>query len=402
MEYLLPRFHYTIRLMDTMADHKVKTFTVQLSEWTGENLLNCFGADECMKACPAGPGDISIADLNEATRNTAPLEGAILKFTADCVQCARCDTVCPPAAGRSRMMLSLKEKMASQGASPKTHARYFALKGHDKGPFRRAVWNALVKLKWAIDPRDKLKRSRLSSHVSKENLRHAEHLVYLGCYIFTKTSSAAQAVDVAERLNLDYEVLGGLETCCGWPSLLAGRTAEAEDYHERLAELVRRVSPRYAVTGCAECFMSLQVIKEKYKMDFTPLTVPMWLNMFADRLKLHKTAETVTFHDSCHISRKAGLPKPARDLISRMVDIEEMPRSGPDNTFCCGYWGLDSDLELEKSIHLDRFAEAQKTGASTMVVECVTCMESFSKHAPLAGVRIRDALDMVHESMAAP
>jgi Fe-S oxidoreductase len=209
-------------------------------------------------------------------------------------------------------------------------------------------------------------------------------------------------VDVAERLGLDYEVIGGLESCCGWPSLLAGRTAEAEDYHARLAGLVARVSPRYAVTGCAECFMALREIKEKYKMDFEPLTVPMWLNMFADRLRLKKTAETVTFHDSCHISRKAGLPKPARDLLWSMADVVEMPRSGYAGASCCGYWGLGADPELEKSMHLDRFAEAKKTGATTMVVECVTCMESFSKHAELAGVRIRDALDMAHERMTAP
>ena len=184
--------------------------------------------------------------------------------------------------------------------------------------------------------------------------------------------------------------------------MLAGRTAEAEDYHAHLAGLVGQVSPRYAVTGCAECFMSLLAIKEKYKMDFEPLTVPMWLDMFADRLGLSKTAEKVTFHDSCHVSRKAGFPKPARDMISRMADIVEMPRSGPADTFCCGYWGLDSDPLLEKSIHLSRFGEAEKTGASTMVVECVTCMESFSKHSDLAKVKIRDALDMVHERMTRP
>jgi Fe-S oxidoreductase len=388
--------------MNQMTNPDAKTFTGQIAEWTDENLLNCFGADECMKVCPAGPGDISIADLNEATRDTAPLQGAILKFTADCVQCANCDTACPAAAGRSVMMLALKEKMAAQGFSPKTHERYFALKGHDKSLWRRAVWNALVKVKWALDPRDALKRSQLSPHVGKKGLRHAEHLVYLGCYIFTKTSSAAQAVDVAERLGLDYEVIGGLDSCCGWPSLIAGRTAEAEDYHAHLAGMVGQVSPRYAVTGCAECFMSLRAIKEKYKMDFEPLTVPMWLNMFADRLRLSKTAEKVTFHDSCHVSRKAGLPKPARDLIARMADIVEMPRSGSADAFCCGYWGLGNDPAMEKSIHLDRFGEAEKTGAATMVVECVTCMESFSKHASLAGVRIRDALDMVHERMTGP
>lgn len=379
-----------------------KSFADEVAGWNGENLLNCFGADECMKACPSVPEGLTIADLNAATQDDRPLQGSTLKFAADCVQCARCDTVCPSAAGRSVMMLRLKEKMAKSGMSPATHKKYFALKGYDKSQLRQAAWNAFVKAKWRVNPADGLKSSLLSRHIDNENLRKAEHLVYLGCYIFTETMSAVQTVDVAERLGLDYEVIGGLKSCCGWPSLLAGRTAEAEDYHAYLADLVRKVSPKYAVTGCAECYMSLRKIKDKYGMDFTPLTVPMWLNMFAGELGLVNGGEKVTFHDSCHISRKTGYPEPARELISRMADIAEMPRSGQVNTYCCGYWALNANPELEKSIHLDRFAEAEATGASTMVIECVTCLESFSKHSNLTKVEIRDVLDMVHERLSRP
>lgn len=376
-----------------------ETFSRELARWAGFNLVNCIGVDECMKACPVVDPSLSIAELNEATREGAPLTGAVLKFASDCVQCGRCDTVCPTAAGRSLMMLSLKEKMAQTGAAPATHRKYFALKGYDKSATRRTAFNMFMKARWRLDKVERLKSEKLAPHIDKEDLRSAEYLLYFGCYIFTKETSAAMTVDIADRLGMDYEVLGGLKSCCGWPSLLAGRTGEAEDYHGYLADVIQRAEPKYAVTGCAECFMSLRKIKDKYSMSFEPLTIPMWLNMFSEKLNLRRDEVPMTFHDSCHISRKANTPEPARELLSKMAPVTEMRRSGPKDTFCCGYWGLGGDEAKLKAMHLSRFDEAKGTGAGAMVVECVTCLESFSKSASGSGIRTRDIVELVHERM---
>ncbi len=380
----------------TMA---MKTFSTQLSEWVELNVLNCIGVDECMKVCPAVDPGLSIKELNEATRDGGVLTEATLKFAADCVQCGRCDSVCPTVAGRSVMMLKLKEKMAESGLSPESHKKYFALKGHDKSRIRQAGFNAFMKARWKFGGGEKLKSEKLAPHIDKERFKKAEYLFYFGCYIFTKERSAVQCVDMADRLGMDYEVLGGLISCCGWPSLMAGRTEESEDCHKHLAGLIDRSSPRFVITGCAECFMSLNKVRVKYDMAFEPLTTPMWLNRFADRLDLKKDDSAVTFHDSCHISRKSGMPEPARELLSRLNPVTEMKRSGPDDTFCCGYWGLHSNPANLKSIHNSRFDEAMGTGADTMVVECVTCLESFAESVKPAGPKVVDIVSLVYERM---
>ena len=383
-----------------MSDTTVaKSFSAEIAEWSEFNLLNCIGVDECMKVCPVVDPALGISELNEATRPGAPLTEATLKFAADCVQCGRCDTVCPTAAGRSVMMLSLKEKMARQGKSPSYHDKYFALKGHDKGSIRRAGFNAAIKAKWKLTGAESLKSQKLAAHIDKAKFRKAEYLFYFGCYIFTGESSAAQCIDIADKLSIDYEVLGGLKSCCGWPSLIAGRTGEAEDYHGELARLVGKSSPQFVVTGCAECYMSLNKIKAKYDMGFTPLTTPQWLNRFGDRLGLSSKDEPVTFHDSCNISRKSGMPEPARELLGKLNPIVEMDRSGQRDTYCCGYWGLNSDKKILDNIHTSRLEEAKSTGAATMVVECVTCLESFSHSAISSGVKVADIVGLVHERM---
>ena len=376
-----------------------KTFAAGIDDRAWAGLKSCYGADECIRVCPVSDKTLTAAELNDATRPDAPFNPRTLAFAAECVQCGRCDPVCPSQAQRSVMMLHLKEKMVWENKSPASHARYFQLKGPDKSVFKREAFNGIMKARWRLSASERSKADKLGPHIDKEKFRKSEFLLYFGCYIFTKEFSAVHTVEIAERLGLDFEVLGGLKSCCGWPQLLAGRAREADNYHLTLSEYIARSSPKYVVTGCAECFMALCKVKERYQPSFTPLTTAMWLNMFSGRLGLRRDFIPVTFHDSCHISRKAKMPQPARDLLEALNPLVEMPRSGPVNTFCCGHWGLKSNPAKDKEIMDDRLREARDTGAKTMVVECVTCLETFAEASSSSGVRVVDILSLARERM---
>ena len=365
----------------------MRTFLEELESWVDYNLKNCIGVDECMKVCPVVDKDLPIKKLNEATRPGTPVPPDIAKFAEECIQCGRCDAVCPTTAGRSIMMLYLKAKLAMQDIEPDAYRKYLRMKGHDKNPLLIGAFNMIFRRKIG----------RLGRHVDKKRFRKSPLLFYLGCYIFTPTGSAHQLIDIAEALGLDYEVLGGFRSCCGWPQLLAGETGPAEDYHEYLLRLIEKSDPEEVVTGCAECFASLVKIKRKYKAKFEPLTPSMWILRHADSLGLENSGDKVTFHDSCHISRKLGMPGPVRDLLTRVADVVEMERSGPRNTLCCGYWAMKSNPEQLKEIHKNRFEEAAGTGTGKMAIECVTCLESFNLH-PDPRVEVVDVIEMAVES----
>jgi len=367
----------------------MRTFLNELEAWVEYNLKNCIGVDECMKACPVVDPDVTIKELNEATRPGTEVPPKIQKFAAECIQCGRCDTVCPTVAGRSIMMLYLKAKVAWQGKQPKAYEKYLRLKGHDKNPILLGINNLINK-----------KRIRdLAQHVDKKDFNKAPLLFYFGCYIFTGLESVHQTLAIADKLDLDYEVLAGNRSCCGWPQLLAGSTDLAEDYHGYLLQLINKSEPEEVVTGCAECYMSLKKVQRKYKAKFEPLTTTQWLLNHADELNLQKTDASVTYHDSCHLSRKMGMPEPPRELLARIAEVNEMEHSGRVNTYCCGYWNMHYNHDQIHQIHHNRFEEAKKTGTQKMVCECITCVESFKPDAPETGIEVEDIVQTVYNNV---
>ena len=367
----------------------MRTFLEELETWVEYNLKNCIGVDECMKVCPVVDADVTIKELNEATRPGTVVPPKTRKFAAECIQCGRCDTVCPTVAGRSIMMLYLKAKVAQQGKQPKAYKKYLRMKGHDRNPLLISASNFMNR-----------KRIReLAQYVDKKELKKSPLLFYFGCYIFTGMESAHQTLAIADKLGLDYEVLGGLRSCCGWPQLLAGEAGVAEDYHEYLLHLIEKSAPEEVVTGCAECYMSLKKGQRKYRADFQPLTTTQWILNHADQLDLQATDEVVTYHDSCHLSRKSGMPELPRALLSRIVALKEMERSGRTNTFCCGYWAMHQNPDQLHRIHHERLEEAQKTGAEKMICECITCVESFAPDARASGIEIEDIVQTVFNNV---
>lgn len=62
-----------------------------------------------------------------------------------------------------------------------------------------------------------------------------------------------------------------------------------------------------------------------------------------------KTDEIITFHDSCHCTRKLGLGQPARDLLNKLFHLEEAEKN-KKNALCCGYYNFKGNPELNKAI----------------------------------------------------
>lgn len=374
-------------------------FLEELTVFCEYQLDSCFGDGDCMRVCPVVDQNLTIAELNECTINDHPLTDAVQKFTQDCIQCGQCTVACPAGVQRDILMIKLKHK-AVQKEVPKHHFSYYKAKGisgwNPHNPEKKTLAKELMIKTFNLINSPKL--TQLKQHVDKTTFKSCDTLIYLGCYIFSGTGVQFKTIDIAEKLNLNYEVLGGLKSCCGWPQLMGGRIKEAELLHRYVADIIDTIKPKEIVTGCMECFASLKRMIQLKHTDWTVLTTSQWLLKYADQLNPEQTGELITFHDSCHCTRKLGLANPARELLKKMYQLEEMEKNREDS-LCCGYYNLKVNPELNQQLGKQKMEMAKKTGAKIMAVECITCLESYESLATPYNLQVTDLVDLVHQNL---
>lgn len=374
-------------------------FLEELSVFCEYQLDSCFGDGDCMRVCPVVDQNLTIAELNECTLDDQPLTDNVRKFTHDCIQCGQCTIACPAGVQRDVLMIKLKHKAVQEGL-PKHHFSYYKAKGisgwNPYQPEKKTLTKELMIKAFNLVNGPKL--NQLKQHVDKTTFNSCDTLIYLGCYIFSGTGIQFKTIDIAEKLNLNYEVLGGLKSCCGWPQLMGGRIKEAELLHRYVADIIEEIKPKEIVTGCMECFAGLKRMIQLKHTKWTVLTTSQWLLKYADQLNPKQTDEPITFHDSCHCTRKLGLANPARELLQKMYRLEEMERNREDS-LCCGYYNFKVDPELNRRLGQEKMEMARKTGAKTMAVECITCLESYEDLAKEYDLQVTDLVDLVHQNL---
>jgi Fe-S oxidoreductase len=263
------------------------------------------------------------------------------------------------------MMLYLKSMLPH---IPGSWRQYYLLKGRQDQSWLIALYDVVMRI--AGGP--------LGKHVDKSEFEKKGLLFYFGCYVFSPSGSPTATLKLADRLGLDYEVLAGVRSCCGWPQYLTGQMGYGQQMLTHLDSLINKIEPKWIVTGCAECYAALLRLKKKTHASWTPLTTPEWLLEHVDELHWKKLGGKMAFHDSCHITKKAGNPQPSRKLLALMSNTVELYDT-PEDCVCCGYYNIHANNDLNGKLHQEKLEKVKEKDADGMAVECVTCWESFHK-----------------------
>ncbi len=213
---------------------------------------------------------------------------------------------------------------------------------------------------------------------------------FAGCLNdFVYPELGGDLVTVLNRLGV--EVLFPLEqNCCGVPALYSGDRETAIVLAQQNVAAMLADNPDFVVTTCPTCTLALQRDFVDHLRDN-----PLWaekaerlsaITLDVSRFIVEKLdgggalfsgaadSEKVTYHDSCHLKRGAGVWREPRQLLAASGHaVTEMAHADR----CCGFGGsysFTSHPSVSRRILEDKLADIEATGATCVAMDCPGCM----------------------------
>jgi len=209
------------------------------------------------------------------------------------------------------------------------------------------------------------------------------------------------------------------QNCCGIPALYSGDKETAVELAEQNVAAMLEGDPDYVLTTCPTCTMALQrdfvdhlkdnpVWAEKAErlagitMDASKFIVDVLDG--AETFKGLAAPEKVTYHDSCHLKRGAGVWQQPRTLLETSGrDLVEMSHADR----CCGFGGsysFTSHPNIARRILGDKIDDIEKSGAACVAMDCPGCMMQIRGGLEKKGSAVRTAhtIELLAETLDQP
>ena len=235
----------------------------------------------------------------------------------------------------------------------------------------------------------------------------AEVIYFVGCVaaFFPLVQKIPLAfVQILDKSNVDFTLLGGEEWCCGFPLIQMGMADKMQKLIEHNQEKVREVGGETVVFACPSCYHTW---KEKYKTNGELLHSTQYIEKLINDGKIafkNGFNKIVTYHDPCDLGRNSKVFDPPRNILNaiRGLKLVEMANNR-QLCVCCGGGGdLEMiDPELSAAIAERKIQEIRDTGAEVVVTSCQQCIRTISGYARKQEIdlRVMDITEVVLEAM---
>ena len=216
-------------------------------------------------------------------------------------------------------------------------------------------------------------------------------------------------VNLLNKANVSFGVLGTEESCTGDPAKRAGNEFLYQMQAVSNIEILNSYNIKKIVTTCPHCF---NIIKNEYpslggKYDVIHHTQLLDILIEDGRIKVSSDSfkgKKITFHDPCYLGRANKVYNAPRKLIDSVrADLKEM-KSCKEKALCCGAGGAQMFKESEKGdqeINIKRTKEAINTNAKIIASGCPFCNTMLSdglKNQDEQSVKVLDIAEIIDQS----
>jgi len=223
-------------------------------------------------------------------------------------------------------------------------------------------------------------------------------LFWVGCaasYDPQSQKTARAFVQLLDHAGVDFAVLGKRECCTGDSARRAGNEYLYKQLAEENVTTLDQVKPKLIVATCPHC---MNAVGKEYKQlggDYNVMHHTEYLERLVAEGKLvtETSTATVTYHDPCYLGRHSGVYDAPRNVLNILGNsFVELDRNR-ENSFCCGAGGAQFWKEEEpgtERISDNRFREvSNKLAGADDKVLAVGCpfCKSMLESTPGKGTR---------------
>ena len=194
-------------------------------------------------------------------------------------------------------------------------------------------------------------------------------LFWVGCaasYDPQSQKTARAFVQLLDHAGVDFAVLGKRECCTGDSARRAGNEYLYRQLADTNVATLNQVRPKLIVATCPHC---MNTVGKEYKQlggDYKVMHHTEYLEQLVAQGKLvaESATATITYHDPCYLGRHNGVYDAPRNVLNILSNsFVELDRTR-ENSFCCGAGGAQFWKEEEpgdERISDNRFREAART-----------------------------------------
>jgi heterodisulfide reductase subunit D len=324
-----------------------------------------------------------------------PITPELKEVIYACTNCLMCQELCGvrnDGYGPWDITVAMREEITEQEGPLEAHCSiYDGLQRHDnpwgQEKSQRGAWCESLGLK-------------------RLGVARAPTLLFAGCSA-DRPSGRSSAVALAKLLQVageEFVVLGVDEKCCGLYAFDLGYRREYERLKDSNLTTIQNAGITKVITTCGSCQRIWREYTKSGGAAFTVLHGIEYMDQLvaSGRLKFTRPIrKKVTYHDSCHLGRGAGVYDAPRRLLSAIPGIQliEMPRNRRW-AWCCGGGGgvPEADPALAQWSAAERNNEARATGADVMLTASALCQRSFAELRE-PRLPVQDFLDFLQQAL---
>lgn len=392
----------------------------EISDFSCLGLLSidsCLQCGRCEEVCPATISGLAYSPrtlllmlregmaealLNPENGADTALDPALLEeeFLWSCTTCGHCLDVCPAFIRPPEGVIDIRRaQVLMTGEIPGTVGETLRNFERQGNPWGMPAQN---RMSWA----EGLDLKVLSPG------DEVEVLYYVGCAgaFDDRNQKVARAfIQILNKLGVDYGVLGDAEMCCGETSRRMGNEYLFQMAAEENIALLAGYKFAKIVTLCPH---GLNTLKHEYPRFGGSYQVQHGSEFLADRLaELNFSSSQgvdygrLTFHDSCYLGRYNDIYTQPRQLLEKAHLPHLEMEANRANSFCCGGGGGAMWLETaaETRINRKRLDHALEIKADTIATACPYCLIMFDDALRSRGmtekVQVLDLIEILNQAL---